>query len=385
VLERLLGSVGIAGRQRPGEGIFIRFIQGEELDELDQQDASAKEPLSLLHGAMLVVLAMAGLGAAWAALALPILPVSADGTMVMGWVLLVAGIGYLILARALLRILFAGAGRISRKVTAIIHLPLYVTLGALLLLMQPNPGFSVLASLLLVLFAWLHLLLLLDRAQAQFRPRTVGIWSLRAAVIGASILMALVSLPVPLGGSPDTGFLTLSAVPFVTMLTVLAFTERPDEFRQIVRQFPHILLAAICGWIIPFVIVAALAAASSFAPTPPFDAMPVVMVAGIWAPTFLVIGYLIEPRFKRASTSFAVGSLTLSGGTLFLDTIGFSLAIGLWITFVAVGIASSFEVHEEPRSRFAAAFELLSLARSFGRKVGGASRRAERKSSKVPR
>ena len=64
VRNRLLTSLGLGGAVVQGEGVFLRFLDGDELDELDQPMERIRPPLSVTRACLISAVGLIGLIAA---------------------------------------------------------------------------------------------------------------------------------------------------------------------------------------------------------------------------------------------------------------------------------------------------------------------------------
>lgn len=353
VLDKLLGTLGMGERPRSAEAIFIRFLEGEELDELDQPDSRERAALNPARRAAVAGLAAAGLGSVWAAFAFltPRVGIGIDDDGL--WLLLPTGLGYVLLCWILVQLVMAGPRKGLNRLALALHPILYCAGALWSLLGMFDPYMPVILPPFLILLASLHLILHLDAPGPHLRPRQVPLPALRFALITLGPALGLAALPEITTDLGQTGtWAAFFAIPVAMLLVLLAYTEVPTRYSAIVRNFAHAVTVSLSAW--------ALSIAGSiggFTALQVFDATattsghvpaPLFRISIFWIAGFLAIGHIIDRRFARASRAFAVIATLLIVAALFVDLWSVVLAIGFCIILAGATSASSYFVDKEP-------------------------------------
>ncbi|HEU0099806.1 MAG TPA: hypothetical protein VFQ67_13660 [Allosphingosinicella sp.] len=351
VLEKVLRSVGIARRSNGGEGIFIRFLEGDDLGELEQEAPATRTPVTPARRLALAAIGGVGLLGTWAVLDL------VPQVYELGWtrgtpMLILVAAAYTMVSWMLLRETMAPARKGFRTAGLALHAAAYpamVLLGVSLSRETPVP--SIVALLVSLALAGLHLHLLLDRPGPHLIPRPAGRAALRVPVFAMSIPLALGALPQDAGGGEVYVFVSLMAVPIGALLVLLAFTERPGTYAAIVRNFFHALAAAGLAGVLAAIgvmIGVLLLEPMGGLPAPTAWSGPFIVATMGWTIGYWVVGHFLDRRFARASLAFSLFAVALVVMAQIVPVESMTRALINCAALALAAVGSGYFVDERP-------------------------------------
>ena len=359
VIDQLASSLGLRQRLVSSESIFIRFLQGEPLDELDQPDSARRTPqtpVRIFAAAFLVAAGCLAAGFAPHALAAAASIVSETATASLVAATL---IGYGLLA-LLISPIGAGARRPRLRPYALfLHIALYVAAPPVAI----ATGADTMVIGIVVAVAALHAL---DTflAPGPWRPREIDQSSWRLGLVLFSIAVAL---PVFLrAGEPATVMYMFAMMGLTTLLPLVL--DRPrSTAREVLRSVPTGLLLGLPTtgfWVIGAAFLADYAAQAGRYFPEMIESEEAYNIFALrrrllllaMASSFaaVAIGLSLDRRFLRPALVFAAGTLFSTALLVELGPTALSGSVAAGLGIFMTGILASRLLRgslPEPRRR----------------------------------
>lgn len=360
VIDQLASSLGLRQRLVSSESIFIRFLQGEPLDELDQPDSARRTPLTPVRiFAAASVVAAGVLAAAFApqalAAAASIVSDTATDSLVAATL-----IGYGLLA-LLISPIGAGARRPRLRPYALfLHTALYVAAPQVAMAIGEGGvvlGFVIALGALHALDTFL--------APGPWRPREIDQSSWRLGLVLFSIAVAL---PVFLrAGEPAAVMCLFALMGLTTLLPVML--ERPrSTAREVLRSIPTGLLLGLAPagcWAIGGAVLADYAVhARGYFPSEMIESEEafdifvlrrgLLLLAIASSLAAVTIGLALDRRFLRPALAFAAGTMFSTALLVELAPTSLSGSVAAGLGIFMTGILASRLLRgslPEPRRR----------------------------------
>ena len=354
VVDLLFQSVGLGRKLVRGESIFIRFLAGESIDELDQPDPSRPAPLGRARLALALAIAAAGAIGAWFAPAawdwVPTPPLF--GSSRFETVMFLALGGYTFVCWCLILMTTGVAGRPPRVVAFFAHILAYLLALYTLAVLSadPNPVAALVLGLFVLGLAVFHLLLVIDPRSATWRPKPIAAAPARVRLSLVAVALAVAALPRTTTGLDAVAIFLIPAL--WPLLWLLVVGERPDERSAIVRNLASRVMAGLCA--AQNILTVSLLSAefvpglSGLLGPPNSPKGPLLTLALLWSIASLFIALRLDRRLLMPALFFARGTLVLlvTGLTtsIFDGTAG---GIAGCVLLAGIGIGSARQLPEE--------------------------------------